>query len=516
MYDARMLLARCRPQKAVPSTWAHLMTASSITPFRLGEVLRDSHAGTPALVSINPADGSIAGQVVRATPADVEVAVAVAWDAYRQQPWRKLRPDQRASTLYEIGLRLKAEREPLARLQMRDSGKPWKECLNMVDAAAGHFRYYAAVCETWQNEVTSPRGDYFSMALAEPFGVVACITPWNSPIMNEAQKVAPALAVGNAVILKPSEETPQLALELARIADQAGLPRGLLTVLPGLGEDVGAALVKHPGVRMVSFTGGTDTGRAIAAIAGQRLIPVGLELGGKSPHIVFEDADLDRAIAGVMSGIFGSAGQSCVAGSRLFVHKRLYKRFLDTLVERTREVRVRLPDDPEVQVGPLVSPGHRDRVARYVDIARNEGGTVRVGGERPQDARLDQGCFYLPTVIDGLSNQARAVREEIFGPVLVALPFDNDDDVIAQANDSVYGLAAGMWTGDYARAWRVARELEAGSVWINTYKQSHIATPFGGFKESGIGREKGLHGLRLYSQVKSIFFGMHAQALTLG
>ena len=299
------------------------------------------------------------------------------------------------------------------------------------------------------------------------------------------------------------------------IPGEAGLPAGLLTVLPGHGEDVGAALVRHPGVRMVSFTGGTETGRAIGGIAGQRLIPVGLELGGKSPHIVFEDADLDRAVAGVISGIFGSAGQSCVAGSRLFVQKSIYKRFMDALVERAAQVRVGLPDDPATQMGPLVSRAHRDKVASYVDIGRAEGGRVLVGGAAPTQPELAKGWFYLPTVIDGLGNQARVCQEEIFGPVLVALAFDDEEDVIRQANDTAFGLAAGMWTGDYARAWRVAREIEAGSIWINTYKQSHIATPFGGFKASGIGREKGLHGLRLYSQVKSLYWGMHEKPLGL-
>lgn len=489
---------------------------TSIKSFYLGETARRSSQGSPDIItSINPADGSCAGLITRATVQDVDTAVALAWDAFQNSPWRKLRPDQRATVLYEAGRRLSAERQSLAHLQMIDSGKPIKECLNMVDSAAGHFRYYAAVCETWQNEMTSPRGEYFSMALAEPFGVVACITPWNSPIMNEAQKVAPALAAGNAVLLKPSEETPQLALELARICREAGVPQGLLTVLPGFGEDVGAALVKHPGVRMVSFTGGTETGRVIGAIAGQRLIPVGLELGGKSPHIVFDNADIDRAVAGVMSGIFGSAGQSCVAGSRLFVQKSIYGQFMKRLVERTRALRVGLPDDADVQMGPLVSKAHLDKVAGYVEIGRQEGGKILTGGEPPADRRLQAGCFYMPTIIDGLDNQARVSQEEIFGPVLVALPFNDEADVIEQGNDTAFGLAAGIWTGDYAQAWRVGRQLQAGSIWINTYKQSHISTPFGGFKDSGIGREKGLHGLRLYSQVKSMYFGMHEKPMGL-
>ena len=491
------------------------MDAAAVKPFSMGSEWRRGEETNQALVSINPADGSVAGVVARASPHDVDRAVDIAWDAWRTKPWRKLRPDQRASTLYEIGRRITAERESLAQLQMLDSGKPLKECFNMVDSAAGHFRYYAAVCETWQNEMTSPRGEYFSMALAEPFGVIAAITPWNSPIMNEAQKAAPALAAGNAVLLKPSEETPQLAIELVRIATQAGLPEGLLIALPGYGEDVGAALVKHPGVRMVSFTGGTETGRMIGSIAGQRLIPVGLELGGKSPHIVFDDANLEHAIAGVMSGIFGSAGQSCVAGSRLFVQESIYQAFMSSLVARTQAVRVGMPADASTQVGPLISSAHREKVSGYVELARKEGGKILAGGSVPADPLLSKGWFYQPTLIDGLDNRARVAQEEIFGPVLVCMPFKDEADVIAQANDTVFGLGAGMWTGDYARAWRVAREVEAGSVWINTYKQSHIATPFGGFKDSGIGREKGLHGLRLYSQVKSLYWGMHAQPMSL-
>ncbi len=467
------------------------------------------------LVSINPASGEVAGVVRRATAADVDGAVERAWRAFRRSSWRRLRQDQRAGVLYEVGRRLLAERAPLARLQMADSGKPYKECLNMVDSAAGSFRYYAAVCETLQGDLTPARGEYFSMAIPEPFGVVAAITPWNSPIMNEAQKVAPALAAGNAVLLKPSEETPQLALELVRICSEAGLPEDMLIALTGHGEDVGAALVRHEGVRMVSFTGGTETGRAIGAISGQRLIPVSLELGGKSPHIVFADAARDEAIAGVLSGIFGSAGQSCVAGSRLFVERTVYREVLDELVERAGLIRVGLPDDPATQMGPLISRGHQSKVSGYVALAREEGGRVLTGGRIPEEGALGKGCFYLPTVIDALPPQARVCQEEIFGPVLVVLPFDGEDDLIDKANGTAFGLAAGLWTSDYARAWRVARELEAGSVWINTYKQSHIATPFGGFKSSGIGREKGIQGLRLYTQTKSIYWGLHGAPLGL-
>ncbi len=481
------------------------------------ENLTPPAAGTEDVItSINPADGSVAGVVSRDHAGDVATAVQRAWTAFHGQPWRRLRLDQRASVLFEIGRRILAERESLARLQMMDSGKPWKECLNMVDSAAGSFRYYASVCETLQGDVTPARGEYFSLAISEPYGVVAAITPWNSPIMNEAAKVAPALAAGNAVLLKPSEETPQLAFELLRICLQAGLPEGMLQVLAGFGSDVGLELVSHPGVRMISFTGGTVTGRRIGAIAGDRLIPAALELGGKSPHIVCADADLDKAQAGVISGIFGSAGQSCVAGSRLFIERSIYDAFLAGLCERTQAIRVGMPDDPDTQMGPLISLRHRERVNGYVELARQEGGRVKVGGYAPDDATRSKGAFYMPTVIDGLSWQARVCQEEIFGPVLVALPFDNEEELVKMANGTAFGLAAGIWTSDYAKAWRIAREVEAGSVWINTYKQSHIATPFGGFKDSGIGREKGVMGLRLYAQTKSIYWGLHEKPMQLG
>jgi betaine-aldehyde dehydrogenase len=262
---------------------------------------------------------------------------------------------------------------------------------------------------------------------------------------------------------------------------------------------------------MVSFTGGTASGRRIAEIAAARLMPVALELGGKSPHIVFEDADLDAAVAAIIGGIFEGTGQSCVAGSRMFVQRPIYDRVVQAVVAAARTLRVDLPDRPGAQMGPIATFAHRDRVASMVERARSEGARILTGGGPPQAPDLAKGSFYLPTVIDGIDNRAAIAREEIFGPVLCVLPFDSEDDLIAQANDSVYGLAAGVWTADYRRAWRVARRLEAGTVWVNTYKQLSIATPFGGFKESGIGREKGVSGMRLYQQAKGIYFGLPAQ-----
>lgn len=467
------------------------------------------------IISTNPATGAEVARVAVTTRPELDAMVERAWHAFRHSGWKSLLPHRRALVLQAIADGLQAEKESLARLQMQDNGKPLGECRGMVDSAIGSFRYYAGVCETIEGEVTPSRGDYVSMTVLEPFGVVAAITPWNSPIMNDATKVAPALAAGNAVLLKPSEDSPLLAPELARIALAAGLPKDLLQVVQGRGADVGAALVAHPGVRMISFTGGTTSGRAIARVAGDRLVPAALELGGKSPHVVFADANLEHAVAAVVAGIFGSAGQSCVAGSRLFIEASIYDQVLSAVVARARGLRLALPDADGVEMGPLASFHHRERVAAFVDRARAEGGRILCGGAAPTGGDFDQGAFYLPTVIDGLDAQALSCQEEAFGPVLVVLPFKDEEDLIAQANGTAFGLACGIWTENFKRAWRIGRALEAGSVWINTYKQSVVSTPFGGFKNSGIGREKGIDGLRMYAQVKSMYFGLHEHPLAV-
>lgn len=460
------------------------------------------------IASINPATGEINYEISTASPQHVDAAVGVAQRAVRS--WSDMLPHKRARVLSRLADIIEVRGEDFARTQMRENGKVLAECRAQATAAAATFRYYAGVCETVGSEVTPSRGAYLSMTVYEPYGVVAAITPWNSPLTMEAQKVAPALAAGNAVVLKPSELTPSTGLELGQAALEAGVPPGILNVLPGTGAVTGDALVRHPGVKFVSFTGGTESGRRIASIAAEKLMAVALELGGKSPHIVFADANLEAAAAAVCDGIFEATGQSCVAGSRLFIQRQVYERVLDLVCARARSLKIDLPDAAGARVGPLSSFAHRERVERFVAIARAEAGRIVVGGKRPGDAHLAHGAYYLPTVVADLTGAAAVCRQEIFGPVLCALRFEDEEDLVRQANDSVYGLAAGIWTADYQRAWRVARSLEAGTVWINTYKQLSISTPFGGFKDSGYGREKGIGGLRLYQQAKSVYWGLDA------
>ncbi|GAA2913203.1 aldehyde dehydrogenase family protein [Streptomyces mexicanus] len=467
-------------------------------------------AGGP-IRTVNPADGTLITTVHAASPADVDEAAHAAADAAAAPAWRDLLPHQRARVLTRIGDLIEEHAAELSALQTADTGKTLTETRALALSAAGTFRYTAAALETAEDALTPARGPYVTMSVHEPIGVVGAINPWNSPIASDAQKVAPALAGGNAVLLKPAEWTPLVSLAFGRLVHrvltEAGLPTALLSVLPGKGSVVGDAIVTHPLVRRIGFTGGTATGRSIARAAADKLVPASLELGGKSPTIVREDADVQQALAGVMFGIFSSSGQSCIAGSRLFVHRSLYDSFLGELVERVRKLRVGPGTDPATQVAPLVHHRHRDAVAAYVDLARAEGGRVLCGGAAPDGPSYAAGAYYLPTVIDGLPNSARVCQEEIFGPVLVALPYEDEDDLVRQANASVYGLACGIWTRDARAAWRLARRIDAGTVWINTYKQFSISTPFGGRKDSGLGTEKGRDLIRAYQRQKSLYWG---------
>jgi betaine-aldehyde dehydrogenase len=456
-----------------------------------------------------PADDTVNAELAAASVADVEEAIEGADIARRRPEWADLKPHERAAILYRISALIRDRAEELAQVQRRDNGKPITETRALVASAAGTFQFFAAACETLEETLTPARGDCLTMSVHEPLGVVAAITPWNSPIASEAQKLAPALAAGNGVVVKPAEVTPLLALELGRICEQAGVPKGVVSIVPGKGSVIGDAIVKHPLVKKVSFTGGTTTGRALAQLAAAKLMPVTLELGGKSPTIVCEDADLDHAVNGVLFGIFSSSGESCIAGSRLFMHESVRAEFLERLVAKANALRVGDPEDVRTQMGPLITAKHRESVERYVQLGRDEGGRVLCGGERPKGSLYDRGWYYRPTILDRLSNDARISQEEIFGPVLVAMSYCDEADLLRQANDSVFGLAAGIWTRDYKRAWRIARALETGTVWINTYKQFSIATPFSGIKESGVGVEKGRLGILQYKHQKSLYWGLN-------
>lgn len=460
------------------------------------------------ITSVFPADGSVNRVLRGASKEDLDRAIDGAVTAQAQTSWRQMKPHERAAILHRIGQGITENTERIAQIQTRDTGKTIGETRALAASAGATFRYFAAALETLEDTLTPQRGDYLTMSVHDPIGVIGAITPWNSPIASDAQKVAPALAAGNAVILKPASWSPLVALELARIIDASGLPKGLFSVVPGAGALIGDGLVQHPAIGKVVFTGGTEVGRSIAIKAAQKLMPVSLELGGKSPTIVFADCDQNVALAGILFGIFSSSGQSCIAGSRLFVERAIYKPFVDRLVRATLALKVGHPLNATTQVAPLIRSAHRDAVERHVDNARADGGRVLAGGARPSEADLAMGTYYLPTVIDNLDNTARLCREEVFGPVLAVMPFDGEDDLLAAANTSVYGLAAGIWTQDIVKAWRVARALATGTVWINTYKQFSIATPFGGLKDSGLGREKGRDGLRAYQQQKALYLDL--------
>lgn len=460
-----------------------------------------------------PATGEEVARLRAASVEDVQEAIEHAHQAFLQSDWARRLPHQRADVLYRVAHLIRDRAEELAQLQRQDNGKPINETRALVASAAGTFQFFGAACETLEDVITPSRGEYVSMSVHEPMGVVAAITPWNSPVASDAQKLAPALAAGNAVILKPAEVTPLLSLELARICEQAGLPKGLVSVLPGKGSVIGDVITRHPLVKRVSFTGGTSTGKHIAAIAASKMMPVSMELGGKSATMVLEDADLDHAVAGVLFGIFSSSGESCIAGSRLFVARRIYDEFMQRLAAGAQALRVGDPAAEDTQMGPLITASHRDRIERYVAMGVEQGGRIRTGGVRPRGGVFERGWFYTPTIIEGLSNQARIAQEEIFGPVLVAMPFDDEESLIEQANDSVYALAAGVWSRDFKRAWRIGRAVQAGTVWINTYKQFSIATPFGGWRDSGLGREKGRQGIFQYMEQKSMYWGTNERPL---
>ena len=460
-----------------------------------------------SLPSINPATGQILAQAPLATEREVDAAVAAAARAF--DGWRFTPPTQRARLLWKLADLLEANKDEFATIEVLDNGKPmWEAQAVDVALTIELLRYYGG----WTTKIDGkvlPNSipGMFTVAKREPVGVVAAITPWNFPLLEVAYKLGPALAAGCTIVIKPSELAPMSTLRLMQLVDEAGFPPGVVNVVIG-GPQVGAALVRHPGVQKVAFTGQTATGKEIMRTAVDGLKRVTLELGGKSPNIVFADANLEAAASGAFGGIFFNQGQACVAGSRLFVEASVAEELVDRVVEQAGAIRLGSGLDPATQMGPLISANHRTRVKSYVDSAAEQGAEVAVGGHEASVEGLQGGFFLEPTVLKGVRNDMKAAQEEIFGPVLAVIPWKDEDEMVALANGNDYGLASGIWTSDVSKALRVADRLDAGTVWINTYGMFDVAVPFGGRKHSGFGRELGEEALEPYLHSKSVWLDL--------
>ena len=452
--------------------------------------------------AINPYTGRAWATVAQAEVDDVSAAVAAAHEVF-ERTWSRVNGYERGRLMMKLADLLQGDAERMGRLESTDNGKIIRETQVQMVLAARQYRFFAGYADKlWGQQIPLDQRDVFDYTTREPFGVVALITAWNSPMGLLANKLAPALATGNCVVIKPSEHASVTTLEFCRFVEAAGFPPGVVNVVCGAG-DVGRALVDG-GVAKVSFTGSGAVGREIAAAAGRRLIPVTLELGGKSPNIIFEDANLERAAVGALAGIFGATGQTCVAGSRLLVQRRVHDRILQTLVERARAVRLGDPLDSATDMGTAANEPQFRRILGFMERARAEGARVMAGGGAARGPGLEHGFFIEPTVFAEVRNEMEIAQQEVFGPVLAVIPFDDEEEAIRIANATPYGLAAGVWTENLSRAMRMSRALQAGQVWVNTYRALAVQTPFGGFKESGFGREKGMQALDEYLATKNV------------
>ncbi len=455
--------------------------------------------------TLNPATEETLAEVSEADAADVDAAVKAARAAFNRRNWQGMTARERSRLLWKIGDLIMQNADELALTETLDNGKPIFESRNVdIPAAAETFYYYAGWCSKIGGETIPVPGNFLNYTLREPYGVCGIITPWNFPLLMVAWKLAPALACGNTAVLKIAEETPLTGLRLGQICLEAGVPDGVVNVVPGFGETAGRALVAHPDVDKISFTGSTSVGKEIMRTAADTLKKVSLELGGKSPNIVFADADIDAAAKGAFHGIFYGKGEVCNAGSRLLVEESVRDRLMEKLLDRARKLHPGDPLDPGTRLGALVSAAQMEKVLGYMELAIKEGANPILPGGRG----MAPGFFVKPAIYDSVAPSMRIAQEEIFGPVLAVLSFKDVDELVEKANSTIYGLAAAVWTRDVAKAHRMARRLQAGTVWINAYNMISPESPFGGYKQSGCGRELGKYGVDLYSQVKSVWVSL--------
>jgi aldehyde dehydrogenase (NAD+) len=452
--------------------------------------------------TVNPSTGEEICQVAEADAADVDKAVQAARRAFDQGPWKKMRASERGRLLHRLADLIEQNAEQLARLETLDNGKPLSIAKAVdVTKTIACYRYFAGWADKVQGKTIPIDGDFFCYTRHEPIGVIGQIIPWNYPLLMQAWKLAPALATGNTIVMKPAEQTPLSALRLGELILEAGFPEGVVNLLPGFGPTAGAAIARHMDVDKVAFTGSTEVGRLIMeAAAKSNLKRISLELGGKSPNIIFADSDIDDAVEGAHLGLFVNQGQSCCAGSRVFVEQTIYDEFVEKSIARARKRRVGDPLDPLTDQGPQVSESQFDRIMGYIESGKREGATLACGGERVGD----RGYFIQPTVFSDVQDEMKIAREEIFGPVMSIIAFKDMDEVINRANRTTYGLAAGVWTRDIKKAHAVANSVRAGTVWVNCYHVLDTRAPFGGFKQSGMGRELGEYGLQQYTEVKTV------------
>ena len=467
--------------------------------------------------SENPFTGQAWAEIPRATAEDVDLAVTTAHEALTTGPWAELTATQRGALLRKLGDLIARDAAKLAATEVRDNGKLLAEMQGQLNYVPQWYYYYGGLADKIQG-ATLPldKKGYFAFTRHEPVGVVAAITPWNSPLLLAAWKLAPALAAGCTIVIKPSEFTSASTLEFAELFDEAGFPPGVVNVITGFGAEVGSALVEHPLVRKISFTGSDATGKRINEQAARQLKHTAMELGGKSPNIVFDDADLDQAVFGAISGIFAATGQTCIAGSRLLVQDGIHDAFVERLLAVARTARMGDPMDLETQVGPVTTPVQYRKVLDYIEVARQDGAKLRLGGEPGSGVagagggENGRGWFVQPTIFTDVRNDMRIAQEEVFGPVLSVIRFRDEADALRIANDIRFGLAAAVWTRDIGRAIRMSERLQAGTVWVNTYRAVSFMAPFGGYKDSGLGRENGIDAVREYLQTKSVWINSGA------